>query len=138
MSVDVLAETLSQPVVLILRIFAVARTATPGSNRPQSALARRLGALALAAALLATLTPAETRAQVSIACPAQQPSTGTPFTSEITINVGTRVLGAYTLNITYQPAVVTIQSIAGGTTAEFSGLPTTNSGTFTSGLTPIS
>src|SRR5262249_42845962 len=114
MSVDVLAETLSQPMVPILRIIAIARAAISGRNRR---------ALALAVALLATLAPAQTRAQVSIACPTQAPSMGTPFTSEITINVGTSVLGAYTLNLTYDQTVVTIQSIAGGTTAEFSGLP---------------
>src|SRR5262245_12440027 len=76
-------------------------------------------------------------AQVSINCPGSAPPSGSMFTSEITINVGTRVLGAYNVSITYDSSVVTVASVAGGTTNEFSATPTTNDADFSSGTTHV-
>src|SRR5205814_1434075 len=45
---------------------------------------------------------------------------------------------AYTLEISYAQTVVTIASIAGGTTNEFSAPPSTNPSSFSSGVTRIS
>lgn len=89
--------------------------------------------------LLAALVPTKTSAgSATISCPATGPRTGGAFTSEITIDVGTHPLGAYTLTITYDPAFVTIASVDGGTTLEFASAPIANPGDFASGHTLIS
>src|SRR5438046_4946775 len=44
----------------------------------------------------------------------------------MTIAVGTTPLGAYSVVVGYDPAVLTLASVAGGTTTEFSGTPTTS------------
>src|SRR5262249_40567048 len=75
---------------------------------------------------------------VSISCPASPPLAGHTFVSEVTIDTGLIPLGAYTIAIEYDPSVVTIASIAGGSTLEFSGAPTTKPSSFTSGTTRIS
>ena len=80
--------------------------------------------------------PAESAgAQASLGCPATVQA-GQQLTIEIAIDVGTTPLGAYSMAVTYDPAVLTVASIAGGSTAEFSGNPTTN--TPTPGTTNLS
>src|ERR1051326_5496063 len=74
-------------------------------------------------------------AQVSLSsCPATVQAGG-GVVGEITIDVGQTPLGAYSVTLTYDPAIVAIGSVAGGMTSEFSGTPTTNSST--SGSTNI-
>jgi len=101
-----------------------------------------LGSLvAMVTALLAAFQPGTAwggAATVTIGCPASPVTNGSQFQSEVTVAVGTDPLGAYTFNLTYDPAIVTIASIIGGTTAEFSGNPSTNPGSFTSGTTLVS
>src|SRR5438309_5389693 len=54
---------------------------------------------------------------------------GQQFTTAVTIDVGTTPLGGYSIVVTYDPVVLTLASVAGGSTAEFSGRPTTNTPT---------
>ena len=80
--------------------------------------------------------PAESAAaQATLGCPATVQA-GAQLGIEIAINVGTTPLGAYSIVVTYDPAVLTVASVAGGSTAQFSGSPTTN--TPTPGTTNIS
>ncbi len=80
--------------------------------------------------------PAESAAaQATLGCPATVQA-GAQLGIEIAINVGTTPLGAYEIAVTYDPAVLTVASVAGGSTAQFSGSPTTN--TPTPGTTNIS
>jgi len=70
--------------------------------------------------------PAEGRAaQAMLSCPGMAQA-GQPLTVEVTIAVGTTPLGAYSIVVGYDPAVLTLASVAGGSTTEFSGTPTTN------------
>src|SRR2546427_10583196 len=96
--------------------------------------------ITIALATLATaLVPSRAAhaAQATLSCPGTaQP--GTQFSTEVTINVGTTPLGAYGITLTYDPAVVTIASVVGGNTPQFSTAPTTDSSTFTSGTTLVS
>src|SRR5207247_2163316 len=93
----------------------------------------------LALATLATvLAPSAAHAATAtLSCPGIVQS-GTQFTTELTIDVGTTPLGAYGVTVTYDPAVVTIASVSGGNTQQFATAPTTDSSTFASGSTPIS
>ena len=75
-------------------------------------------------------------ADATFVCPGAVP-VGQQLATEITVDVGTTPLGAYSVTVTYDPAVLTIASVAGGTTPEFSGSPTTNPGTFTNGTTNV-
>src|SRR5437016_10224285 len=80
--------------------------------------------------------PAESgAAQATLGCPATAQA-GQQFTIEVAIDVGTTPLGAYSTAVTYDPAVLTLASVSGGNTAEFSGKPTTN--TPTPGTTNLS
>src|SRR5436309_2054997 len=80
--------------------------------------------------------PAESAAaQATLGCPATVQA-GAQLGIEIAINVGTTPLGAYEIAVTYDPAVLTVASVAGGSTAQFSGNPTTN--TPTPGTTNLS
>src|SRR2546427_113065 len=73
--------------------------------------------------------PAESgAAQATLSCPAMAQA-GQQFTIEVAIDVGTTPLGAYSIAVTYDPAVLTLASVSGGNTAEFSGKPTTNTPT---------
>jgi hypothetical protein len=76
-------------------------------------------------------------AVAALSCPATVDAGG-QFVAEVVINVDTTPLGAYGITLGYVPAVVTIASVAGGNTPEFSPQPTANPGTFTSGSSPIS
>src|SRR5947208_13659687 len=70
--------------------------------------------------------PAEGRAaQAMLSCPGMAQA-GQPLTVEMTIAVGTTPLGAYSIVVGYDPAVLTLASVAGRTTTEFSGTPTTS------------
>src|SRR5262245_907872 len=106
-----------------------------------AAYARGIALVAVAWALLGVASPATgaTTSLVPTMMPFVCPVTTMPgqqFTVEVKIDVGpSTVLGAYTLTIDYDATAVHINSIAGGMTAEFSGAPTTNSGSFTTGST---
>ena len=75
-------------------------------------------------------------AQATLHCPATV-QTGAQIATEVTVDVGTMALGAYSLTVAYDPTVMTIASVEGGNSAEFAGTPTTNAGSFASGSTKI-
>lgn len=76
-------------------------------------------------------------ADATLVCPGAV-QVGQQLATGITVNVGNTPLGAYSVTATYDPATLTIASVAGGDTPEFSGSPTTNPGSFTSGTPNIS
>src|SRR5256712_14150597 len=80
--------------------------------------------------------PAESAAaQATLGCPATVEA-GQQLGVGVGINGGTTPLGAYSIAVTYDPAVLMVASVAGGSTAQFSGSPTTN--TPTPGTTNLS
>jgi len=97
-------------------------------------LTMAVGAVVAATVLMGTASYA---AQATLGCPGTVQVGQPPFMTEVTIDVGTVPLGAYSITVTYNPAVVAIASVAGGTTAEFAGSPTTNPASFTTGTTNI-
>lgn len=102
---------------------------------------RRTNSRALAAtiALLAAASHAHADVgDVRIRLPIANPGAGNAFTADITVDAGGQVLGSYQFRIQYDPNVVTIAGINGGTTQEFSDPPTTNPQTFATGATPFS
>jgi len=76
-------------------------------------------------------------AQATLRCPGTV-QTGAQLATEITLDVGAIPLGAYSLTVTSDPAVLAIESVAGGDSPEFAGAPTTNPGSVTSGTTNVS
>jgi hypothetical protein len=76
-------------------------------------------------------------AQATLHCPATV-QTGEQLVAEVTVDVGTMPLGAYSLTVTHDPTVMTNASVAGGNGVEFAGTPTTNTGSVASGSTKIS
>ena len=89
----------------------------------------RLAALVAAPALLGLVPAAAAAAQATLSCPATARA-GQHFVTELTIDVGpTTALGAYSVTLTSDPAVVTVAAVAGGMTAAFSGTPTTDTPT---------
>src|SRR5438445_8338944 len=99
------------------------------------ALVRTLGVVLTLGFALGGLPAESWAAQATLGCPAMVQA-GQQFTTEVTIDVGTTPLGGYSIVVTYDPAVLTLASVAGGSTAEFSGTPTTN--TPTPGATNLS
>ncbi len=93
-------------------------------HRPLTLIAA-VGAAVAPTLLVATASDA---AQAALSCPAMALA-GQPFTIDVTIDVGTTALGAYSIVVTYDPAVLTLVSVGGGNTTEFSGKPTTNTPT---------
>ncbi len=94
--------------------------------------------LVIAALVLTNPAMAEAGAQrVTIGCPVAPLRTGDAFVSGITIDMGAGAVGAYALAITYDPAVVRIAAVAGGSTAEFTSPPVANSADFPTGRTRV-
>jgi hypothetical protein len=75
-------------------------------------------------------------AQVKLDCPTRV-RVGGQLATMLTIDVDAVPLGAYSVTVAYDPAVLTIASVEGGTTSEFTGAPTTNTASFTPGSTII-
>src|SRR5262249_11476049 len=103
----------------------------PGSvaAAPSERDPRDMGSLLMIFGIALTLIsglPAEGRAaEATLRCPATARA-GQHFTVEVTIDVGTTPLGAYSIVVGYDPTVLRIASVAGGGTAEFPRPPTTN------------
>jgi hypothetical protein len=98
----------------------------------QLTVRKLLASLTIALAVTAASAPA---AEVFVGVPPGNPQPGSQFTIDVTVDAGAAVLGAYDVVFRYDPAVIHVVSIAGGTTAEFSAAPTTNPATFASGVT---
>jgi hypothetical protein len=70
--------------------------------------------------------PVDSRAaQATLRCP-QTLRDAHQLPVDVTIDVGTTPLGAYSVTVTYDAAVLAVVSVAGGTTTEFAGTPTTS------------
>jgi len=74
---------------------------------------------------------------IIVLCPTLPVEADSSIAVEIAIDTGSRVLGTYSANLLYDPALVVIESVAGGNANEFSDVPTTSPGSFASGTTPI-
>src|SRR3989442_220313 len=80
--------------------------------------------------------PAESgAAQATLGCPAMAQA-GQQFTIEVAIDVGTTPLGAYSIPVTHDPAALSLASVGGGNTTQFSGKPTTTRPPTTSSTAP--
>jgi len=101
----------------------------------------RVSSVALLGALALLSVAAPLRAQtaaIAVRCPTGPVDSGTAFESAVSIDVGAAALGAYTVDVAYDPAVIAIDRIGGGTAPEFSGAPQANPDSFGSGLTRVS
>src|SRR5205809_149587 len=125
------------------RLYAHERNGDPPSAAHGGTIKRRhemrgLLTAAVGMAVLGAVVTATTSyaAQATLSCP-RVVRAGQQFTAELTVDVSTTPLGAYSLTITFDPRVVTIASVAGGSTAEFSRPPTTRAQTTTTARGPL-
>ena len=81
--------------------------------------------LMMATATQGLLPAAAAAAQVTLSCPAMAQA-GAQFVTEVTIDVGTTPLGSYGITLTYDGTVLTVVSVDGGSSPQFSGAPTNN------------
>jgi len=96
---------------------------------------KRIVAAAFAAMAAGSL--AAFAADVFVGTPPFNPPPSQQVTIDLLVDVGGEVLGSYFFDFLYDPAVVHVVSIGGGATVEFSGPPTTDPATFSSGVTPL-
>src|SRR2546429_535590 len=94
-----------------------------GRRRPTLSLP--WASIALASVATAFIPARSQAAQAALDCPVTV-QTGAQFVTEVTVDVGTAPLGSYGITLTYDGAVLTVVSVAGGNTSEFSGTPTNN------------
>jgi len=84
------------------------------------------------------LPPVAGAAELRISCPTTVPPVNQTFQSEVTVNVGTMTLGAYTIAVLFDENVVTIVSIDGGNTTQFASKPVSNFAEYASGRARVS
>src|SRR5256884_298603 len=94
-----------------------------GRRRPTLSLP--WASIALASVATAFIPARSQAAQATLGCPGTV-QTGAQFVTEVTVDVGTAPLGSSGITLTYDGAVLTVVSVAGGNTSEFSGTPTNN------------
>src|SRR5213076_2061802 len=94
-----------------------------GQRRPTLSLP--WASIALASVATAFIPARSQAAQATLGCPGTVRA-GAQFVTEVTVDVGTAPLGSYGITLTYDGAVLTVVSVAGGNTSEFSGTPTNN------------
>src|SRR5436189_2422846 len=94
-------------------------------GRRRRALWLPWASIALASVATAFIPARSQAAQAALDCPVTV-QTGAQFVTEVTVDVGTAPLGSYGITLTYDGAVLTVVSVAGGNTSEFSGTPTNN------------
>src|SRR2546429_387417 len=94
-------------------------------SRRRPALSLPWASIALASVATAFIPARSQAAQATLGCPGTV-QTGAQFVTEVTVDVGTAPLGSYGITLTYDGAVLTVVSVAGGNTSEFSGTPTNN------------
>jgi len=91
--------------------------------------------LSLLTVLLLASPVASRAADVFVGVPPFNPHPDQEFTIDVSVDVGTAALGSYDFVFQYDPLIVTVVALAGGSTPEFSAAPVTDPATFTSGLT---
>lgn len=74
-------------------------------------------------------------ADVIVGTPPFNPEPGQELNIDVSVDVGTDVLGSYVFSFQYNQSVVNIVSISGGSTLQFSTPPFTDASTFISGQT---
>src|SRR5438874_1548274 len=94
-----------------------------GRRRPTLSLP--WASIALASVATAFIPARSQAAQAALDCPVTV-QTGAQFVTEVAVDGGTAPLGSYGITLTYDGAVLTVVSVAGGSTSEFSGTPTNN------------
>lgn len=62
---------------------------------------------------------------IGLDCPPRIPPGG-GFNSDLTVDVGSRPLGSYAVTFTWDPALLQLDDVQGGSTTEFAGAPTCN------------
>src|SRR5213594_1004721 len=129
------ATRLDAPEDLVIDLGVGGGCTNTEGGRNMRALVTTLGVVLTLGIAVGGLPAESGAAQATLGCPATAQA-GQQFTIEVAIDVGTTPLGAYSIAVTYDPAVLTLASVAGGNTAEFSGRPTTN--TPTPGTTNLS
>jgi uncharacterized protein YjdB len=72
-----------------------------------------------------------------ISAPCGDVAAAASFTGEVTVNSGAAALGSYAVRVHYDPSVVRITAITGGTTPDFSSTPGFDPSSFASGSTLI-
>ena len=87
------------------------------------------------ALLLLTVGGEGRAADVFVGVPPFNPQPDQEFVIDVSVDVGTSALGSYDFRFEYNPTVVTVVSLTGGSTPEFSAAPVTDPATFTSGAT---
>lgn len=89
--------------------------------------------------LLVVLVFATGRAtNAQLLCPEESLPTEMSFEAELVVDVGNRVLGAYTAAVVYDPDAVIVEAVRGGETPEFSAPPIHNPDDFQTGRTVLS
>ncbi len=92
-----------------------------------------------ALALLGVAVPLRAQTSViAVSGPTGPVDFGTVLESAVSIDVGPAALGAYTVDLVYDPAVIVIGSIVGGAAPEFSSAPQANPNSFGTGSTRVS
>src|SRR5207247_170422 len=94
-----------------------------GQRRPTLSLP--WASIALGSVATAFIPARSQAAQATLGCPGTA-QTGAPSVTEVTVDAGTAPLGSYGISLAYDGAVLTVVSVAGGNTSEFSGTPTNN------------
>src|SRR5437763_9057857 len=94
-------------------------------GRRKPSLSLQWASIALASVATAFIPARSQAAQATLGCPGTV-QTGAQFVTEVTVDVATAALRSYGITLTYDGAVLTVASVAGGNTSESSGTPTNN------------
>lgn len=102
---------------------------------------RRLGlmsALLMASWLVcAPLLVHADEGEIFVTCPAGV-APGASFEAEILVDAASRVVGSYDFSLIFDPNLVVITSVRGGTSVGFTGTPNSNPATYASGMSALS
>ena len=99
----------------------------------RTVMTRLLGAVAVALTSVAGLA----QVPVFVDVPAVNPPPGSFFDVEVNVDVGAGQLGSYQFDIAYDPSVITVNMVYGGTTPGFDLAPAFDAGSFGSGSTRV-
>jgi len=129
------ATRLDAPEDLVIDLGVGGGCTNREGGRDMRALVTTLGVVLTLGIAVGGLPAESGAAHATLGCPATAHA-GRQLGIEIAIDVGTTPLGAYSIAVMYDPAVLTLVSVAGGSAADFSGNPRTN--TPTPGTTNLS
>lgn len=75
--------------------------------------------------------------EIFVTCPATGVAPGASFEAEILVDAATRIVGSYDLSLIFDPSLVIITSVRGGTSVGFTGAPNSDPATYSSGMTAL-